>query len=72
MNDVRFTRQKICPYCKNANVEYIDLSDILDHTDNPMPVTKIKKHIFRCKNCKELFYYTGDLVAEKYEQKVEK
>ena len=70
MNDVRFTKQKLCPYCRSTSIEYIDLTDILNNNGNRTSISRVNKHVFKCKSCKELFYYTGELITEASGQKV--
>lgn len=61
MVSVKFTNKKQCPYCGNTNIEYIDLTDIFGTTPRYDQRLKADKYVFKCKDCKELFYYTGKL-----------
>lgn len=61
MQSIKFTSKKQCPYCGNFNIEYIDLSDLLGPTRNDRVQIHTNKYVFKCNDCKELFYYTGVL-----------
>ena len=70
MQRIEFTSKKQCPYCDNFNVEYIDLSDLLGKTHQDVIRIHTNKYVFKCNDCKELFYYTG--VLELAEEQVDK
>jgi len=70
MQRIEFTSKKQCPYCGNFNVEYIDLSDLLGTTHQDVIRIHTNKYVFKCNDCKELFYYTG--VLELAEEQVDK
>ena len=61
MHSIEFTSKKQCPYCHSHSIEYIDLSDLLRATHKDMIRVHTNKHVFKCHQCKELFYYTGIL-----------
>lgn len=61
MQRIEFTSKKQCPYCNDFHVEYIDLSDLLGNTHQDMIHVHTHKYVFKCNDCKELFYYTGTL-----------
>lgn len=61
MHNIEFTSKKQCPYCHNFNVEYIDLSDLIETKNKDIIRVHTNKYVFKCNDCKELFYYTGVL-----------
>jgi len=61
MEEVKFTSKKVCPYCGKTNIEYLDLSDIFGFIPRYNQRVRANRYVFRCRDCKELFYYTGPL-----------
>lgn len=61
MNKIMYTDKLQCPYCGNAHVENLDLSDLLRQSSHGDEHICVNRHVFKCRDCKELFYYTGKL-----------
>jgi transposase-like protein len=51
------TREKKCPYCRSANVEYVGASYGRVTASERRP--DITDHQFKCQDCQEHFWYGG-------------
>lgn len=71
MQEVKFTDKKICPFCGGKNIEFLDLSDILGLSPHYNHRFHVNRYVFRCRDCRELFYYTGKIDSKLKKSQVE-
>lgn len=56
-----YTDKLRCPYCGNTHIVNLDLSDLVRSSANESERVSVNRFVFKCRDCKELFYYTGKL-----------
>ncbi len=61
MSEKKHTDKMKCPYCNSNNVNY--LYPVQNTRVNPKPIKKKQRpeNLFKCEDCKKIFYYTGKI-----------